>query len=276
MGNIKQYKVRFEEFLSGNNGQRFFNFAYSIGAAIVIWGALFKILHLPGGNLLLAIGMGTEVLMFILTAFDRPPRQYNWEQVFPALGNDRNVEASPEISVTDLDATSSADAIKGSSPIGNISINVVGNPGNVPGAENVAMNTNNPSISGEINSGTIAVPAVGYQTEALQLPDLSPMSDISENYVNEMDKVIQELSHLRETTNALNTLYELQLRSISSQLNAIETSGKDISNMRDMMERSARQSEKYCLETEKMAENMATLNAIYAGMIAAMSNSRNQ
>lgn len=62
MGKIKKYKNSIERFLSGESGQRFFNFAYSIGAAIVIWGALFKILHLPGGNMLLSIGMGTEVL----------------------------------------------------------------------------------------------------------------------------------------------------------------------------------------------------------------------
>ncbi len=71
MGKIKRYKNVVERFLSGESGQRFFNIAYSIGAAIVILGALFKILHLSGGDLLLSVGMGTEVLMFILTAFDR-------------------------------------------------------------------------------------------------------------------------------------------------------------------------------------------------------------
>ncbi len=87
MGKIRRYKNSVERFLSGEKGQRFFNFAYSIGAAIVIWGALFKILHLPGGNTLLSIGMGTEVLMFVLTAFDRPPKEYNWEEVFPVLSS---------------------------------------------------------------------------------------------------------------------------------------------------------------------------------------------
>ena len=82
MGKIKRYKNVVEKFLSGEKGQRFFNFAYSIGAAVVIWGALFKILHLPGGNTLLAVGMGTEVLMFVLTAFDRPSKEYHWEEVF--------------------------------------------------------------------------------------------------------------------------------------------------------------------------------------------------
>ena len=85
MVKIKKYANGIERFLHGPNGQRFFNFAYSIGAAIVIWGALFKILHLPGGNTLLCIGMGTEIAMFILTAFDRPPKEYEWEQVFPVL-----------------------------------------------------------------------------------------------------------------------------------------------------------------------------------------------
>ena len=79
MGKIKRYKNVVEKFLSGEKGQRFFNFAYSIGAAVVIWGALFKILHLPGGNTLLAVGMGTEVLMFVLTAFDRPSKEYHWD-----------------------------------------------------------------------------------------------------------------------------------------------------------------------------------------------------
>ena len=87
MGKIKQYKNSVEQFLSWEGGQRFFNFAYSIGAAIVILGALFKILHLPAGNILLSIGMGTEVLMFIITAFDRPPKEYKWENVFPSLNS---------------------------------------------------------------------------------------------------------------------------------------------------------------------------------------------
>lgn len=87
MGKYKRYKNSIEKFLSSDKGQRFFNFAYSIGAAIVIWGALFKILHLPGGSLLLSIGMGTEVLMFILSAFDTPPKTYHWEEVFPVLNS---------------------------------------------------------------------------------------------------------------------------------------------------------------------------------------------
>ena len=53
-------------------GQTFLNYAYSWGAAIVILGALFKLTHLPGGNIMLFLGMGTEAVVFFLAAFDRP------------------------------------------------------------------------------------------------------------------------------------------------------------------------------------------------------------
>ena len=71
MGKIKKYKNIVERFLSSEGGQRFFNAAYSLGAAVVILGALFKILHISGGDEMLCIGMLTEVVMFLLTAFDR-------------------------------------------------------------------------------------------------------------------------------------------------------------------------------------------------------------
>ncbi|MDE6334904.1 MAG: gliding motility protein GldL, partial [Muribaculaceae bacterium] len=97
MGKVQTVRRGIVAFISSEKGQRFFNFAYSIGAAIVIWGALFKILHLPGGNALLSIGMGTEVLMFVLTAFDRPPKDYKWEDVFPVLDS-KNPDDRPDFS----------------------------------------------------------------------------------------------------------------------------------------------------------------------------------
>ena len=64
--------VRLQHWMDSVPGQTFLNYAYSWGAAIVILGALFKLTHLPGGNLMLFIGMGTEVIVFFLSAFDRP------------------------------------------------------------------------------------------------------------------------------------------------------------------------------------------------------------
>ncbi|MBF6597178.1 MAG: gliding motility protein GldL [Fermentimonas sp.] len=89
MNAYKRYKNRLENFLQTERGKRFINFAYSIGAAIVILGAMFKLLHFPFGNELLFIGMVTEVIVFTLSAFDTPIRDYNWDKVFPALTLER-------------------------------------------------------------------------------------------------------------------------------------------------------------------------------------------
>lgn len=64
--------TRLQHWMDSVPGQTFLNYAYSWGAAIVILGALFKLTHLPGGNIMLFIGMGTEVVVFFLSAFDRP------------------------------------------------------------------------------------------------------------------------------------------------------------------------------------------------------------
>ena len=65
---MKKPKVR--GIFSGEKGQRIFNILYSIGASIVILGALFKILHTKGADIMLIIGMGTEAVIFFLSAFD--------------------------------------------------------------------------------------------------------------------------------------------------------------------------------------------------------------
>mgnify|MGYP003356639819 FL=1 len=64
--------TRLQLWMDSVPGQTFLNYAYSWGASIVILGALFKLTHLPGGNLMLFAGMGTEVFVFFLSAFDRP------------------------------------------------------------------------------------------------------------------------------------------------------------------------------------------------------------
>lgn len=77
-------------FLQTERGKRFINFAYSIGAAVVILGAMFKLLHFPFGNELLFTGMITEVIVFTLSAFDTPIRDYNWDRVFPVLTSEKS------------------------------------------------------------------------------------------------------------------------------------------------------------------------------------------
>lgn len=69
---IVRMVIALQRWMDSVPGQTFLNYAYSWGASIVILGALFKLTHLPGGNIMLFIGMGTEVIVFFISAFDRP------------------------------------------------------------------------------------------------------------------------------------------------------------------------------------------------------------
>jgi gliding motility-associated protein GldL len=296
MGKVNQYKNVISAFITSENGQRFFNFAYSIGAAIVIWGALFKILHLPGGNTLLCIGMGTEVLMFVLTAFDRPPKEYKWEEVFPVLDT-HNEEDRP---ATGAGLGGGMVVVGGGTP--GVTASEARKAAGIPaGIELSAADTQ--SLTESIAKMNAA---------AGELARMAELTSATQQYLDQMSAIAAEMSRLRDTTQALNrvsdillqsyesitknseaitrssqgyvdqmqdlhrnigglnTIYEIQLKSVSSQIDSIDRVNRGIKDIRDMYEKSATQSARYCEETEKMARYMQQLNSVYEKMITAM------
>ncbi len=300
MGKIKKYKNSIERFLSGESGQRFFNFAYSIGAAVVIWGALFKILHLPGGNTLLSIGMGTEVLMFILTAFDRPAKEYHWEEVFPVLAS-KDPEDRPEFNGGGgiVIGGGVADAGKGGVKV---SAEEARSAAGIPAGINLS----------EDDTRSLSESIAKMSAASEQLSRMAELTTATQQYLSQMEAISEEMRHLRDTTESLNkvsdvllesyraitensenitrsstgyvdqmqdlnrnigglnTIYEIQLKSVSSQLDSIDRVNRGIKDIRDMYEKSATQSARYCEETEKIARYMQQLNSVYEKMITAM------
>ncbi len=265
MGKIKRYKNSVERFLSGEKGQRFFNFAYSIGAAIVIWGALFKILHLPGGNMLLSIGMGTEVLMFILTAFDRPPREYHWEEVFPVLSS-KNPEDRPEFNgagiVVGGVGGSAVSAPRGASMPSRIELPADATPTDEYVAQIAAL-------SQQMDQLRQTTESLNKVSEVL-LESYRAITENSENITRSSTGYVEEMQALNRNIAGLNTIYEIQLKGVSSQLDSIDRVNQGIKDIRDMYEKSSAMSHRYCEETEKMARYMQQLNQVYEKMLHAM------
>ena len=269
MTTIRKYTNRIEEFLHSDNGQRFFNIAYSVGAAIVIWGALFKILHLPGGNTLLCVGMGTEIAMFILTAFDRPPKEPNWEEIVPALSGKSPEEVQSLTIVDDSEGGTSS------------------NSGSMPGG--IIQVGGFPTATGTLNGEGVAAMAGDLNAAAEELSKATDLAEATNRFVDAIEGISKQMSELHEAMasgsngyaermadlnrnlTGLNTIYEIQLRSMSGQLDAIDRVNRGLKDIRDMYERSAADSAKYCEESEKMAKYMEQINSVYARMIAAMS-----
>ena len=304
MGKIKRYKNVVERFLSGEKGQRFFNFAYSIGAAVVIWGALFKILHLPGGNTLLCVGMGTEVLMFILTAFDRPAKEYKWEEVFPVLATN-DPEDRPDfngggggIIIGGGTGGGSGVKIDGTAVSDQQARHAVGIPDGINLTEEDSRSLSESiakmaaasdqlsrmaELSGAARHYLSKMWAIWEQMERLRATTeaLNQVSDVllgsyraitdnSENITRSSTGYVEQMDSLNRNISGLNAIYEIQLKSISSQLDSIDRVNRGLKDIRDMYEKSARESTSYCDETEKLAHNMKQLNSVYERMVKAM------
>lgn len=298
MGN--KHKSGIKRFFQWEGGQRLFNFAYSIGAAIVILGALFKILHLPGGNLLLSVGMGTEVVMFILTAFDRPAKDYKWEEVFPVLES-KDPEDRPDFAGGGgiiINGGGDACGDVNISVSGESARNAVGIPSGVNLSEEdtlslsesiakMAAASDQLARMAELTSATQQyldqmaaiseeMVALRQTTESLNqvsnvlLDSYRAITENSENITKSSTGYVEQMQDLNRNIGGLNTIYEIQLKSVSSQLDSIDRVNRGIKDIRDMYEKSSQQSARYCEETEKMARYMQQLNSVYEKMITAM------
>lgn len=302
MTKFQKYKQGIGAFISSEKGQRFFNFAYSIGAAVVIWGALFKILHLPGGNTLLSLGMGTEVLMFVLTAFDRPPKEYHWEKVYPALDKDAEDGGADADDLMDAEAhahrTAGGAAAVQQLPSRSEAMRAAGIPANIDLKEEDAVSLSESiakmasaadqlSRMAELTSATQsyldslgaiaedmkqlhANTAALNEVSATLLQSYRAITENSEAITRSSEGYVGQMTELHRNIAGLNTIYELQLRGVSSQIESIDRVNRGIKDIRDMYEKSATQSARYCEETERMARYMQQLNSVYEKMLTAM------
>lgn len=213
MNAYNRYKNRLERFLQTERGKRFINFAYSIGAAIVILGAMFKLLHFPFGNQMLFIGMMTEVVVFILSAFDRPVQDYAWEEVFPVLTS-RNPNDRPDLRSTSL-----------------------------------------------------------HQRE--EIPTHSRVQDTApRDWATGTEEYKQQMESMNRTLSGLNSLYELQLKSLSTQIGTMEQINQGLSRLRTAYGDALPEGTSIKDETRRMAEQLKELNEVYARMLQAMTTNR--
>jgi uncharacterized protein YukE len=335
MNNIKKRGPfhRLQDFMASYKGKVLLNYAYSWGASIVITGVLFKLTHLPGANMMLWIGMGTEILVFFISAFDRPAKTYKWESVFPNIkisgttyakrkewpDADNGIEESkiPDIvqeainqsaarnvsgdvvsqPISSRIVSASAHVSSQNTPAG-VQVQRVAFPGGAPvsGGEDWAS-----MISGEVaaNSPEVADATTVYLTKlesmantlerfnsatnALAevsdtlLKSYKSISDNSDSITTNSAGYVDQMQSLNRNLMGLNTIYEIQLKSISSQIDTIDKVNVGLKRIKEMYEGSTGNSEKFNEEAEKMAQQMEELNKVYARMLKAMTvNMNNQ
>ena len=247
-------------------GQTFMQYAYSWGAAVVILGTLFKLTHIPGANLMLFIGMGTEVFVFFIAGFERvtekipdnPQQQAVTAQGNGVAGNAPIIIGGGVIPVTNGEEIVANGNVEGSLKDGNVE-------GNQNEGIQVTGMASDSSLAGLANLATLAGQAT-LNTAAVQATDPSAIEDAVKNYAEELTQLTEvmgrvkiqaermstdseEMENLNRTLTGIATVYELQLRNISKQVSTIEQIDE---------------------QTKRMAKQIEELNNVYARMIAAL------
>lgn len=287
---------RIQNYMMSYSGKTLINYFYSWGAAIVILGTLFKLTHLPGANLMLYIGMGTEVLVFIISAFDRPAKTYRWESVFPNLEiAGREVNKNSDAEGEDLEPDSEVvpenpespvpGAAVGGASIGGPSVVYVGGgtassgTGAVASGAGMAASSGGMDISGVSDpvaasgsAGAVAGGAVaGGMAGGIGLPTLPqfPAEELEEATQAYLDK-------LKEMTETIGRMNE-QINAFACDPEQMEGVNRHIAGLNAIFELQLRSASKQVEsvdkvheQTERMAAQIEELNKVYARMLQAM------
>ena len=271
MAEYSKYNIvyRLQKWMDSVPGQTFLNYAYSWGASIVIFGTLCKLTHLPGANFWLFLGMGTEVFVFFISAFDRP---------FDKTADGRDLPTHVEDGEEDEDGAEATDHVTMQAPqavsIGGSGVIhagggvAVGQPGGAANQPAAAADGLQPSGSVQI----VGSSAAGVVGQSVVTPVVTGTAENEEmvqaqsDYVDELKRLVEtlgkvneqssrlatdslEMENLNRTLTGISRVYEMQLKSASQQISTIDQINE---------------------QSKKMAQQIEQLNQIYSRMIEAM------
>ena len=267
--------------------KNFMSKLYGWGAAVVIIGALFKINHWPGGTIMLIIGMGTETVIFFLSAFEPPHVEFDWTLVYPQLAGMEDSESLSNITGGD-DVDSLVSVPESSDPLtaridkmledANITPELIERLGSgmnnlaesaqaMNGMAQAAASTDKfvNSLEGAadaVNNLRQATEAVNTLTTIYQ-ETAQALTSGDASYADEMKKLAGSLA-------SVNAMYEMQLQTSTSQLESTKEIEERIHNMMVNFADSAEGVLKYKDQVDALTRKVAELNNVYGNMLAAM------
>lgn len=291
MGEYSKFNIVYhlQKWMDSVPGQTFLNYAYSWGASIVILGALFKLTHLPGANFMLFAGMGTEAIVFFLSAFDRPFDKTADGRDIPTHVTEEYLETGKVTYGENEGAAASGGqtiiigggSFSGGAGVSAASSSVAGSE-KAEGAEQIdesvaaavapgtGFSENGEAVAGAtMTGGSVAGGSVAGGNTAWvsgQQGVTPEMADAQNNYVEELKKLVEtlekvneqstrltrdseEMENLNRTLTGISKVYEMQLKGASQQIGTIDQINE---------------------QSRKMAQQIEQLNKIYARMIEAM------
>mgnify|MGYP006141324137 FL=1 len=203
--------------------KKLMNFLYGMGAAVVIVGALFKLMHWPGAGPMLIIGLLTEAFIFGLSAFEAPEKDLDWSLVYPELaGGESSPKAKKE------------------------------NPAEAQGL--LSQKLDNMLKEAKIDGALMESLGNSIKNFEGAAKGIAPTVDAMAS----QKKYAEEMTSAAASMEALNGLYKMQLDSASKNAEANKEIAENAAKLKEQM--------------QSMTSNIASLNAVYGGMLSAMNN----
>ena len=288
-------QTKFDLWWNSPKMKRIIGAAYSLGASIVILGAMFKILHLNGGGTMLGIGMTVEAIIFALGVFDKPTQEIEWNKVFNLDGNNtiplvnnnmqQGIQSSNNVNLNYGEGISDEDVKKLTQGIKNLTqtaeqltslTNVAQSSSRLAETLNTASTSTSRFVSSQetLNNATVKLQA-SYQdiNNGMELVEKNTKS-----YAGKVDDINRNLT-------SINSVYEIQLKNIQFQsesltkqtdtfnhLNAdLKAITSELQKMKLATTMAAENSEMFKSGTDKLAKQISDLNSVYGNMLNALS-----
>ena len=219
---------------------------YGWGAAVVIFGALFKILHLPGANIMLIIGMGTKVAIFFFSAFEPLHVEYNWALVYPELAiADENAEPTRKERKKE---------VKGATP-----------------TQQLDKMLEEAKIGPELIE-SLAVGMKNLGDNAKKLAGVSDAAVATDAFVGNMTKAAESVRNLSLKYDKVASTLEADGNASMAYSESLKRATTAINQMANAYEHTAT----YKTEMDKLTNNIAALSKVYGNMLAAMGVNANK
>jgi gliding motility-associated protein GldL len=254
---------------------------YGWGAAVVIIGALFKINHWPGGEVLLIIGMGTETVIFFLSAFEPPHKEWDWSLVYPELAGmlPENQIMDGQIEQVSKDPlTAQLDKMLKDANISSELIDRLGQ-----GMQNLADSANSMNNMANVTAATDkfvsnmdgVADQAGRLLQSMQgAPEaISTLSTIYQETAQSLNgdvSYVEEMKKMSASLSSINAMYEMQINNASTQMNLNKEFEEKMSTMLTNFTDSADGIKKYKEQVDALTRKVAELNNVYGNMLAAM------
>lgn len=261
---------------------------YGIGAAVVILGAMFKILHIEGAGIMLGVGLSTEAIIFFLSAFEPKKVEPDWTKVYPELSEDydgamggRISRGKPQESVS-----KKLDTMLESAKIGPELIDSLGR-----GMRNLSETT---TKLGQMGNAAVATNEYATsvksasenidkmnQSYTASVNSMVEMATVSKNATSEMANASKDakeyhnqVQSVTKNLGALNAVYEMELQDANQHIKAMNKFYTNLTQSLDNMAKATEDADKFKGEITKLTSNLSKLNNIYGGMINAMKGSQ--